>query len=513
MRRGGGGLRKRQGLAAAAFVGTLSAVAPSLIDPDALGVTRRGFAPCLESLFGCAAFDGREDRFSFLLRDQQGRLGNELERCWDTMQSEVALSAMSAITSGPLLVPAACAGWSGDAGAVIPKLQKALTEQREDAAVTALNRELALLNFYDPRRASFASLDRFSNSIITAMPTRECAIANEEFSEIIANHFGVDSPACARRAGQPIARASGAVLDRHGRVLMNDPRLLNLGNARTHWHDSCLHHLADGLHEAKVPFRLEVFELFASACGDGGSAIRSCDSLRALSQRRSIVPDVLFGVRDERGSETLGDVKTLSHSRTGYTLPRIRGDGRAVDVRAAKVNSEYDMHAILVDHKFNNCPRYETDPVTNNIRRNPNGSKMRTSHVGPVRALLHSYGPTKGFAFGSFGEASENVHSLLKTTSGLIARDNWMEMGARSQPEAEAALAARFYREWGIGNARGRARALLSVLSDTFGDGAYGRGPTAYAANLRRHHQARQYAYVYRQGPSVTPPQRRGRPN
>jgi hypothetical protein len=70
------------------------------------------------------------------------------------------------------------------------------------------------------------------------------------------------------------------------------------------------------------------------------------------------------------------------------------------------------------------------------------------------------------------------VLSLLKTTTGIIARDNWMEMGARSQPEAEAAHSSRFYREWGIGNARGRAHALLSVLNDTFGDGAFCGGPT-----------------------------------
>jgi hypothetical protein len=220
----------------------------------------------------------------------------------------------------------------------------------------------------------------------------------------------------------------------------------------------------------------------------------------------------LIGVRGEQGSETLGDVKTLSQSRTSYSRARICGDGKPVEVRAAKVNSEYDLHAVTVDHKFNNCPRYEMDPGTNNIRRHPNGTKVRSMHVGPVRGLLQSYGPTKGFVYGNFAEASENVHSFLKNASGLIARDNWMEMGARSQPEAEAALSSRFYREWGIGNARGRARALLSVLNDTFGDGAYCGGPTAYASHFRRHYQARQYAYVYRQGPSVTPPQRRGRP-
>jgi hypothetical protein len=84
---------------------------------------------------------------------------------------------------------------------------------------------------------------------------------------------------------------------------------------------------------------------------------------------RSIVPDLLSGVRGEQGSETLGDVKTLSHNRSGYTRARVCGDGRPVGARADKVNSEYDSHAIMVNSKFNGCPRYERDPVTNDIRR------------------------------------------------------------------------------------------------------------------------------------------------
>jgi hypothetical protein len=123
---------------------------------------------------------------------------------------------------------------------------------------------------------------------------------------------------------------------------------------------------------------------------------------------------------------------------------------------------------------------------------------MRSSHVGPDRCLLRTYGPTEGYDFRQLRRDSDNVLSLLKTTTGIIARDNWMEMGARSQPEAEAAHSSRFYREWGIGNAHGRAHALLSVLNDTFGDGAFCGGPTTYAAHFRRHRQARQNAHVCR---------------
>ena len=46
-----------------------------------------------------------------------------------------------------------------------------------------------------------------------------------------------------------------------------------------------------------------------------------------------------------------------------------------------------------------------------------------------------------------------------------------MEMGARNQCDATAALISRFHREWGISNARGRAHALLALHRDAFGGG------------------------------------------
>ena len=99
------------------------------------------------------------------------------------------------------------------------------------------------------------------------------------------------------------------------------------------------------------------------------------------------------------------------------------------------------------------------------------------------------------------------MHSLLKIIAGKIATDHWMEMGARNQCDANAALTSRLYREWGIGIARSRAHALLALHRDTFG----GRS-AAFAAQSRRCYEARQCAYHGRQGPHVQPPQRNGRP-
>ena len=97
------------------------------------------------------------------------------------------------------------------------------------------------------------------------------------------------------------------------------------------------------------------------------------------------------------------------------------------------------------------------------------------------------------------------MHSLLKVIAGKIATDNWKEMGARNQCDANPALISRFYREWGISNARGReTRAPPQPL--------WWWRLGFFATQSRRCYQARQSAYIWRQGPHVQPPQRNGRP-
>jgi hypothetical protein len=106
---------------------------------------------------------------------------------------------------------------------------------------------------------------------------------------------------------------------------------------------------------------------------------------------------------------------------------------------------------------------------------------MRSSHVGPVRCLLRTYGPTKGYVFGNFGESSDNVLSLLKTTTGIVARDNWMgwARGASLRRKPLIPLAST-----GSGGLATHAAALtrFSRSSTT----PLGTAPSAEARHLRR---------------------------
>ncbi|KAJ1448007.1 hypothetical protein M885DRAFT_540684, partial [Pelagophyceae sp. CCMP2097] len=123
-------------------------------------------------------------------------------------------------------------------------------------------------------------------------------------------------------------------------------------------------------------------------------------------------PDIKW--TDLSGAECLGDIKTTANNVTNYGRARTLGAGKPVDIRAAKVNDEYDKHALALDAQFNRCPANEVDPTTGLARKHANGTKVASTTVGPVRAVLRSFGPVKGFVFGDFGEASVNVHALLK---------------------------------------------------------------------------------------------------
>jgi len=75
----------------------------------------------------------------------------------------------------------------------------------------------------------------------------------------------------------------------------------------------------------------------------------------------------------------------------------------------------------------------------------------------------------------------------------------------RNSNDAASALSNRFYREWGIGSMRGRARALLTQL-DAVGEPRHAPSSCFFAAQARRQYAARQQAYVFRQGPFVQRP-------
>ena len=102
--------------------------------------------------------------------------------------------------------------------------------------------------------------------------------------------------------------------------------------------------------------------------------------------------------------------------------------------------------------------------------------------VGPVESKLGSLGKVYGIVVGAFGEASDDVHSLIHHLAVSRVRYAGPQVGRRGQvrsEEAEIALTTSFLRKsLSVCAVRGQARVLLGRLEVI--------GPGGAAAAMRR---------------------------
>ena len=102
----------------------------------------------------------------------------------------------------------------------------------------------------------------------------------------------------------------------------------------------------------------------------------------------------------------LCELKCMSASNTRY--PRRRrpgGEARAVDRRAEGLTEEYAKSARETDWTYCGIPKPPR------VRR---GEPQPVRQIGPVENKLNTFGRVNGWVFGAWGEASEEVHSLVQ---------------------------------------------------------------------------------------------------
>ena len=135
---------------------------------------------------------------------------------------------------------------------------------------------------------------------------------------------------------------------------------------------------------------------------------------------------------------------------------------KAVDKRASTLPAEYRQHARKVDAEYGGVPQ---------------------GVVGPVEAKLLSFPPLRRWVFGAWGEASEDVHSLVKDLASSRAKHQQQLEGrwrwSKRTEEAEVAvLTGQVRRLLSLEGVRSQARCLLDRLR--------GLGAGAAAAVKRR---------------------------
>ena len=111
-------------------------------------------------------------------------------------------------------------------------------------------------------------------------------------------------------------------------------------------------------------------------------------------KRQGLVPDFQMQLPCEgrQGNQlVLAELKVISSCPTRY---RPDDTVRAVDRRSRELPGEYLKKAKDVDRIYGG---------------------VGDGQVGPVQRKLESFGPVRGLVFGAFGEASEEVATLVQT--------------------------------------------------------------------------------------------------
>jgi hypothetical protein len=204
--------------------------------------------------------------------------------------------------------------------------------------------------------------------------------------------------------------------------------------------------------------------------------------------RQGMIPDFLLTADGER---KLLDVKTLAgpsaYNKAALRDPRTRC--KAVEVRAAAVNTGCTLKARKLDDRYNQVPRFLP------------GTHQDSGQVGPVWQRLKQYGRVEGLVIGCYSECSTALHALLKTLAEVGAAHTWREMGASDETEAGGVLLNEFRRTLGIAATRHWALLKLDRLDHFYATDAAG------AAQRRRksqkEHRSWDDMYYTRHGPDT----------
>ena len=406
------------------------------------------YLPALIPLFGDGAFDDGGVRLAAYLATGSATAG-AFQGGWRAMQEEVDGGGVA----GPLDLSAAQAGRDG-----VARMQRALTQQREQVAQRRLHQDILALPVDDRVRQAFLSADRFSTQLIYCVPTPSRRASDAEFREMFCTYMGLPSPCLQRHVGDRIPCGHGdRICDAYGRHL--DSATLP-GGTWDDQHDDVAEVVLSRVLGAGVPGRREPRDIFAGVLpvaslrrrdGLAGSGIIPDGLLRGVpypEDRRA--PRLARARRRPLDAETLGDFKMLHLGVAQYIATREAQEQRAaaVAIRARAVDTDYQLMARERDQRHHQV-------------RAADVAAGRTA-PGPVLSLLRSYGVVHGWVFGAYAEASPDVHALLAHTVSLEARRAWEEMGARGYQEAMARLTASMYADWGMAAARAAARMRLA---------------------------------------------------
>ena len=223
------------------------------------------------------------------------------------------------------------------------------------------------------------------------------------------------------------------------------------GTDHTVCHDACGSELFDLTREASLRHELQPRHIFTT--------LIPVALLMAPGRPPSIVPDASIDValprvetsRGQRRGHALAlrrllfDVKTI-HGGTAhyYTAHAAEERAGAVRHRERQVAQDYLSHARQLDREHHGAAGTAAGPP------------------GPIEQRLMSFTTPRGLVFGQYGEASADVHDLIRIAADAIAEKQWRLAGARTKSEMRGFLISRSRRRVGLRAVQAMARHRLA---------------------------------------------------
>ena len=401
---GGAGLRSYEELCRPAFIGAVEQALPRLC---------QGFCPMLSGVVGGEESFGQgviwEGRWTTFL-ESGSTAGWEFREAWQFLrqEAEVAAEWLGRDVEGPLKEDVESAGEGRTSG----ETRSMLVEAREKLMGLLLIK--ALQEFPNQRcRPVWADpqKDKHSTSWLLSLPGHNSSLTSAEFTQCAAALLCVPSPACLPKVGEKVGKHN---VDKFGdRVVA--ARMSGDGY-RTR-HDGMKNRIRN-LHKwAGMEHTCEVFNLFAGEIPQRGLA-----RIERGRKRQGLVPDfqVRVPVAGRGAGETeqvLAELKCISCCPTRYPCDP-HPTNKAVDNRAALLPGEYNGKAKKIDTKFGD---------------------VAEGRVGPVQTKLQSFPPLRGWVIGAWGEASADVHTMVRDLAAARLRHqetfpgaDWKRKGSRS---------------------------------------------------------------------------------
>jgi hypothetical protein len=224
------------------------------------------------------------DRWQHFL-DSNCRTAREFHQSWGSIRLEVAscFNFLGREMDGPMMARVGSAGGESTDGST----RRAVTQQREHLRHCAITEALT----HHPDRlarpvTAFQNFDKLSGAWILALPTSSTGLTGRVFTEAMASHLCIPSPAVRTWVGHPVGKDK-IRMDPFGDAVMNCKDIP--GDSWRIRHDSGKLAIVNQCLLSKLPVECEVYGIFADLIPSGASI--DGEFLQWGRARQALVPD------------------------------------------------------------------------------------------------------------------------------------------------------------------------------------------------------------------------------